>query len=273
MTPAIEVVGLEKRFKKRRSGRQLLTPWRRPAPTVALAGVNLRVEPGELVTLIGPNGAGKTTLLKILGTLITPTAGTASVLGVDVVRAPAEARRRIGYVLADERSFFWRLSTRENLRFFAALEGLRGRASVERIRALAGLVGLTEELDRDFQDLSTGQRQRLAIARGLLADPPVLLFDEATRSLDPGRAARLRRIIREILVDREKKAVLFATHDLGEATALADRVILMAGGRVDAEGSMEALSPRIAALFAAEARAEDIEYERLFPPPGSAPSP
>lgn len=268
MTPAIQVVGLHKQFNKRRSGRQLLRPWRRPPPTVALAGVSLTVAPGELVTLIGPNGAGKTTLLKILGTLITPTSGTAAVLGVDVLRAPAEARRRIGYVLADERSFFWRLSTKENLRFFAALEGLWGRAAAERIRSLAGLVGLTEELDRDFQDLSTGQRQRLAIARGLLADPPVLLFDEATRSLDPGRAARLRRIIREILVDREKKAVLFATHDLGEATALADRVILMAEGRVAAEGSMEGLGPQIAELFAAEARAEDAEYERLFPPGG-----
>ena len=234
----------------------------------ALTDIHMRVGRGNVAVIIGGSGAGKTTLLKILGTLITPTSGTAAVLGVDVLRAPAEARRRIGYVLADERSFFWRLSTKENLRFFAALEGLWGRAAAERIRSLAGLVGLTEELDRDFQDLSTGQRQRLAIARGLLADPPVLLFDEATRSLDPGRAARLRRIIREILVDREKKAVLFATHDLGEATALADRVILMAEGRVAAEGSMEGLGPQIAELFAAEARAEDAEYERLFPPGG-----
>ncbi|MFO0724486.1 MAG: ABC transporter ATP-binding protein [Myxococcota bacterium] len=262
MSSAIAVVGLTKRFNRRRN---LRPPFRRPPPVEALRGVDLRLEPGELVTLIGPNGAGKTTLLKILATLIRPTSGQASVQGLEVTQDPAGVRQRIGYVLADERSFFWRLKTRENLRFFAALEGIVGRAAEDRIRALAALVGLTEELDRDFQDLSTGQRQRLAIARGLLADPPVLLFDEATRSLDPGRAARLRRIIREILVEREKKAVLFATHDLVEAERLADRVALMAEGRVVEEGSFAALKPRIEALFLDESRAEDAAFQRLFP--------
>jgi ABC-2 type transport system ATP-binding protein len=265
LTLAIDVRGLTKSWKGRRRERELLMPWRRPAPSEALRGVELMVAPGELVTLVGPNGAGKTTLLKILATLVTPSAGSARVFGEDVVRHAAAARRRVGYVLADERSFYWRLSCRDNLRFFAALQGIRGRAAQSRIEELAALVGLSDHLPRDFQDLSTGQRQRLAIARGLLADPPVLLFDEATRSLDPGRALRLRRIIKEILVRRANKAVLFATHDLDEARDLADRVVLMLKGRVAAEGRYPDLEPRLVEVFASEAAEEDAEYLRLFP--------
>lgn len=263
--PAIEVRGLAKTFKGRRRARELLTPWRKPKATEALRGVDLVVQAGELVTLLGPNGAGKTTLLKILAALVTPSVGVARIHGVDVTENRRHALERVGYILAEERSFFWRLSTRENLRFFAALQGLFGRQAMRRVEELAGLLGLTDHLDRDFMDLSTGQRQRVAIARGLLADPPVLLVDEATRSLDPGRAARLRRIIRTILVERAQKAVLFATHDLEEAAALADRVVLMTEGKVACEGSFVDLEPQIREAFAAEAATEDEEFRRLFP--------
>lgn len=263
--PAIEVRGVHKRFRARRRGRALLTPWRALPPIVAVERVDLEVRAGELVTLLGPNGAGKSTLLKMIGALITPSEGTIRVLGHDVARDPNRAKAALGYVLADERSFYWRLSVRDNLRFFAALQDLTGAAARARIEALASLLGLVDYLDREFADLSTGQRQRVAIARGLLADPPVLMFDEATRSLDPGRAAGLRRVIREVLVEREGKAVLFATHDLGEARALSDRTVLMRAGRVAAEGRFGEVEAEVRAAFAAEAAAEAEEFRRAFP--------
>lgn len=263
--PALRAVALAKSYARRRTARQWLTPWRPPDQTHALGGVDLEVRAGELVTILGPNGAGKTTLLKILATLIAPSAGQVIMEGEDVTAHPARARARIGYVQPDERSFFWRLTCRANLRFFAELEGFTGGAIGERIREVAALVGLSDQLDRDFMDLSTGQRQRMAIARGLLPDPPLLLFDEATRSLDPGRAARLRRVIRDVLVDRAGKAVLFATHDLEEARALSDRVVLMAKGRVAAEGRFAQVEPELVRAFGEEADAEDAEFRRQFP--------
>ncbi len=262
---AIHLRGLEKRFKRRRRGKELLMPWRKPAPIEALRGVDLEVAPGELVALIGPNGAGKTTLLKIVATLVLPDAGTCEVAGVDVARDPHRARAQLGYVLTDERSFFWRLSVHENLLFFANLQGMFGKVAAQRIEILAAMLGLQDLQKRDFADLSLGQKQRVAIARGLLADPPVVLFDEATRSLDPGRAERVRRVVREVLVERGKKAVLFATHDLAEARALADRVVLMAEGKIVQDGPYEAIEPKILELFRQESRAEDEALYRLFP--------
>jgi len=259
---AVRVADVTKTFHGRRAFPRLWRPGKR---IEALRGVSLEVNAGELVTLVGPNGAGKTTLMKILATLVTPSAGAVEIMGLDAVKHGRAARAKVGYVLADERSFFWRLSCRHNLEFFAALDGIHGAAARRRVEEVSALVGLTEQLGRDFADLSTGQRQRVAIARGLLAEPPVLLFDEATRSLDPGRAARIRRVIREILVEKAQKAVIFATHDLDEARALSDWVVLLAEGRVAAQGRYADVESQIHAAFAAEADAEEAEYRRLFP--------
>jgi ABC-2 type transport system ATP-binding protein len=261
----LEVRGLAKTFKPNRRLKELALFWRKKAPVVALDGVDLSLRPGELVALLGPNGAGKTTLLKILATLILPTSGSALIDGVDVVKDPDRAKMRFGYVLSDERSFFWRISCKDNLVFFAGLQGLFGSVARDRIEALARLLGLHELLDKDFMDLSTGQKQRMAIARGLLADPPVMLFDEATRSLDPGRAEHVRRLVREVLVEREKKAVLFATHDLGEAQEISDRVVVMAKGKIAAEGRYEAVKDQVLEIFRAEVKEEEAELVRMFP--------
>jgi ABC-2 type transport system ATP-binding protein len=260
----ITVRALEKSFPARRRGRELFMPWRARRKTEALRGVDLDVARGELVAVLGPNGAGKTTLLKILATLVRPSAGSAIVDGIDVVKRPDAARARLGYVLTEERSFFWRLSVRDNLRFFCALQGLYGRDARARIDQLAPMLGLQAELDRDFMDLSAGQKQRVAIARGLISDPPVLLFDEATRSLDPGRAERVRRVIRELLVEKEQKAVLFATHDLEEARALSDRTIVMKDGRIACHGRYADIEADTIEIFREEARAEDAAYESIF---------
>jgi ABC-2 type transport system ATP-binding protein len=255
--PAVVLRGLEKRYPLPRRGRAWLTPWRPRARQVALAGVDLQVRPGELVALLGPNGAGKTTLLKILAGLVAADAGEARVLGADVARDPEQGRARVGYVLTDERSFFWRLTVRDNLRFFAALEGLFGAAAEARVARTAALLGLTELLERRFMALSAGQKQRVALARGLLADPPVLVFDEVTRALDPGRAEQVRRLVRALIVERQGRAVLFATHDLAEAEAIADRVVLLHDGKVDCEGPFAAVEGRVRAVFRAEAEAEE----------------
>lgn len=220
-------------------------------PVVALDGVDLAVEPGELLALVGPNGAGKTTLLDILAGLVLPDAGQVDVPG------------RPGYALADERSFWLRLDVRDNLRFFAALEGLGPRAD-HRIDELAGALGLVGLLRRPFGTLSQGQKQRAAIARGLLRDPAVLLFDEATRALDPGRARRFRRLVREVLVERHRKTVLYATHDLAEAAALGDRTALLVDGKVAALGPFPFIRVEVEAAFEREADAEDHALAQLL---------
>lgn len=240
-----------------------MRPWRPPSVVAALQGVDLDVAKGELVALVGPNGAGKTTLLEVLADLVKPDQGDVMVAGHPLSSGRA-VRSRVGYILAEERSFFLRLSVKDNLQFFAALEGLDRRRSESRISELSALLGLEELLGRRFSGLSRGQKQRVSIARGLLPDPPVLLFDEATRALDPGRARLLRRLVREVLVEKENKAVVFATHQMEEAEALADRAVLMSEGRVAGAGPWSHIKSDVEAAFLAEAKDEDRALTRLL---------
>ncbi len=257
---AIRVEGLTKTFYLRRNLPELVRPWRSRRTVEALKEVSLQVAPGELVSLLGPNGAGKTTLLKILAHLIEPSTGTIQIDGAERGRRQAQ----VGYVIADERSFFFRLSGRDNLLFFAALNGLPKKQAEERIFALSGWLGLKELLDRKFSELSQGQKQRFSIARGLLPDPPILLFDESTRALDPGRAAKLRRVIKEVLVARQRKAVIFATHQLDEAAELSDRAILMKDGAIDCQGNYRDIHSRVQEVFEKEAWQEDRALQELL---------
>ncbi len=240
MPPAIETRDLDKVFNKRRSIRDLLTrPFAEPGQVRALQGVSLEVLPGEIFGLLGPNGAGKTTLLKILSCLITPTAGTARVSGHDVTSAHHRVRSSIGLVTSDERSFYWRLSGRENLHFFAALYNVdRGKARA-RCQALLEKMDLTEKADQPFMEYSTGTKQRLAVARALLHDPPVLFMDEPTRSLDPTAARHLREFIANTLNKKEGKTILLATHNLPEAESLCSRLAILHLARVRRMGTVE----------------------------------
>lgn len=270
--PAVRIRGLTKDYPRRRGLAGWLRPWR-PAPTIpALVGVDLDVRRGELVALLGPNGAGKTTLLKILAGLVSATGGEVRVGDVDVARRPELGRARVGYVLTEERSFFWRLTVQDNLRFFAALEGWFGAEATARSRHVAGLFALEHLLDRRFSDLSAGQRQRVALARGLLADPEVVVFDEATRALDPGRAAQVRRLVRTLLVERQQRAVIFATHDLEEARALSDRVVLLSGGEVARDAPYAEVEAEVQRVFAAEAAAEESALDAILKAPAEAES-
>ncbi len=213
--PGIVVEGVVKRFGE----------------VSALAGVDLAVAPGEAVALLGANGAGKSTLMRIIGGVVLPDAGRASVADHDVVTDPGDAKRSIGLVLSDERSWYWRITGRQNLEFFAALSGTRPAAAAARSDVLLTETGLAHAADRPFGGYSAGMRARLSLARALLDEPAVLLLDEPTRSLDPVAAAEFRERINGLTATRDT-AVLFATHDLHEAAALASNVVVLHLGEV-----------------------------------------
>jgi ABC-2 type transport system ATP-binding protein len=223
-----------------------LLRFRRQEDLTAVDSVTLQIREGELFGLLGPNGAGKTTFIKMLCTLVLPSDGRALVCGNDVVSDAARVKTSVGLVDTQERSFFWRLSGRQNLQFFAALQGLRGGEADDRIAESLALVGLSEQADRRFLGYSTGMRQKLAVARGLLAMPPVLFMDEPTRGLDPMIARELRVFIRETLVEKLGRTVLLVTHHLEEAEELCGRVAIMNHGRIIACGPVAEIKKRIA---------------------------
>ncbi len=233
---AIEASGLTKRFPAPRRWRELLAL--RPARHVdALRGVSIAVPRGTVHGLLGANGAGKTTLLKILATLVVPTSGSASVAGFDVAAHPDAARARLGLVVAEERSFYWRLSGRDNLLFFAALQDVSARERRARVDEALAITGLEADASRSYREYSSGMRQRLSIARGLLGSPEVMLMDEPTRALDPPSAHAIRTFVRDRLVKERGTTVLLATHDLLEAETTCDALSLVEGGLIVATGT------------------------------------
>jgi ABC-type multidrug transport system ATPase subunit len=230
--PAIAVENLEKFFPPALSGwRSLLHPFA-PATQCALAGVSFAVDRGEAVALVGHNGAGKTTLMRILATLVLPTRGRAMLDGFDVATDSGPARARLGYHTGGDEGFYGRLSGRENLAFFAAMNNLTGAGAQARITAAADSMGLADDLDRQMRTYSTGMRHSLGLARALLHGPSVLLLDEPTRSLDPLAAADFRRLLKDDIVRRRGTTLLFASHTLAEVEEIADRVVLLDHGKM-----------------------------------------
>ena len=203
---------------------------RRAPAVVALDGVDLTVEEGEVHGLLGPNGAGKTTLVKIISTVLLPTSGTVRVLGHDVEREPKAVRREVGVVFGGERGLYTRVSARRNLLFWGALYGLTGRDLARRADGLLERVGLAARADVPVETLSRGMKQRLHLARGLVHDPKVLFLDEPTSGMDPVAAREFRTLVREL--QREGRSVLLATHDMAEATDLCQRVTMIDHGKV-----------------------------------------
>jgi len=215
--------------------------------TLAVDHVTIRIRQGEIFGLVGPNGAGKTTLVKMLATLIQPTSGKAVVNGLALSSDNEQLiKASIGLVTGNERSFYPRLSCRENLRFFAGLHNLSPRGAERRIGELSDTLGLDDVLGQRFDRCSTGMKHRLSLARSLLNGPRLLFLDEPTRSLDPLAAARFRHAIRT-LADRDSCSVFLVTHDLDEAVELCPRVGVMVGGRVRITESPEKLRQRIQA--------------------------
>ena len=204
-------------------------------PVEAVRDVSFDVHDGEIFGLIGPNGAGKTTLTKMIATLIQPTSGAVTVKGFDSVRDDEDVRRHVGLAGAEERSFYWRLTSEQNLLFFARLYGLSGAQAKQRIAELFELLQLTDQSRKRFAELSTGNKQRLSVARAMLANPPVLLLDEPTRSLDPIAAARIRATIKSLTQNQEERVTVFLTsHNLAEVEELCDRVAIISRGEIRA---------------------------------------
>ena len=201
----------------------------------AVRGVSFAIEQGELFGLLGPNGAGKTTTIKMLITLLLPTAGSARVLGLDVVKDAREVRKRIGYVFGGERGVYERLSGYDNLRYFAELYGVPPATQKQRIEQLLELVGLKGREHERAEGYSRGMKQRLHVARGLLHDPEVLFLDEPTIGLDPVGARELRSTIATLTA--AGKTILLTTHYMFEADALCDRIAVISKGEIVAEGT------------------------------------
>ena len=214
-----------------------LTPFRQ-SYIEALRGISLEVRKGEIFALIGPNGAGKTTLLKIISTLLLPNGGKVIVNGFDVVKEERKVRKSIGYVVNEERSFYWRLSGWENLKFFGVLNNLSGKELRKRIKEVVELTGLGNWISRPVKDYSTGLRQRLSLARGLLVSPSLLILDEPTRSLDPIMAKELRNFIKERAL-KDGLTVLLATHNLSEAEEMGERLAIIDKGVIKKIGNTE----------------------------------
>ncbi len=198
----------------------------------ALKDVSFDIDDGEIFGLIGPNGAGKTTLTKIIATLVQPTTGTVTVKGFDSVTESAQVRRVIGLAAAEERSFYWRLTLEQNLMFFARLYSIPKRKARARVSELLAQLDLERSARQRFGQLSTGNKQRMAIARSLLNDPPMLLLDEPTRSLDPVAAARMRSFIASLAKKDPPVTILLTSHNLNEIEELCRRVAIISHGRI-----------------------------------------
>src|SRR5918996_3516478 len=209
----------------------------------AVNGVDLQIERGEIFGLLGPNGAGKSTTIRMLCTLLEPTSGTAHVNGFDIVKQANEVRRSLGTLLAGERSIYWKLTGRENLEYFGALYHIPATEAKQRVEELIERMELKERANELVEKYSTGMRQRVAIAKALLARPPILLLDEPTLGLDPQAARRLRELIAEL--KQEGHTILLTTHYMEEADLLSDRIGIIDAGKVIALDTPEALKRRI----------------------------
>jgi sodium transport system ATP-binding protein len=204
----------------------------------AVSGASLSCAAGEVYGLLGPNGAGKSTTLRCLATILTPTAGGATINGHDLVREPEAVQRSVGFHSATT-GLYARLTPRETLRFFGALHGLRPPQLEERVTEMLHLFEITSYADRPNDRLSTGMKQRVSLARAAVHDPPVLILDEPTTGLDPVVSLAVEEVVQALA--RAGKCVLLSTHLLSQAEEICTRLGLIAQGQVVAEGTVEAL--------------------------------
>ncbi len=228
MSAIIECENVRRTYKTRtRTGQK--------RETVALENLSFQVPEGIVFGLLGPNGAGKTTTIRILSTLLIPDSGKATVGGFDVVKESSKVRRKIGLILGGERGLYGRLTAQENLRYFAALNHMSSALSRTRVAEVIKMVGLTDASDRPVEQYSRGMKQRLHVARGLLADPEILFMDEPTIGLDPVGAQELRQMIPVLI--REGKTIVLTTHYMSEADELSDQIAIIDGGAIVASGT------------------------------------
>ena len=226
---------------------------------VAVEDVSFEIRQGELFGLLGPNGAGKTTSVKMLTTLLIPSGGSASILGLDVVKDAARVRPRIGFIFGGERGLYWRLSGLDNLRYFASLYYVDEATSKKRIPELLEIVGLKGREREKVEGYSRGMRQRLHIARALLHDPEVLFLDEPTMGLDPVGARELRTTVKNL--QSANKTILLTTHYMFEADALCQRIAVINKGKIVALDTPAKLKENVQDLSVVEIELYGIPQE------------
>jgi ABC-2 type transport system ATP-binding protein len=233
LPPAISVRGVRRVYDAK------------PDPVIALAGVDLEVAPGEFFGLLGPNGAGKTTLIKILTTLLLPTSGEARIFGFDVVEETRRIRRIMNMVAGGEQSGYGILTVREQLWMFSQFYGLGSREGWTRVDELIEAVGLADQRLQRVSTLSTGQRQKMNMARGLLNDPWILFLDEPTLGLDVAAARGIRELVLDWKAAVPGRTVLLTTHYMAEADELCERIAIVDRGRILAIGTPDELKRRV----------------------------
>jgi len=223
--------------------------------------ISFNVEKGEIFGLLGPNGAGKTTTIRMLTTMLIPTSGVAWVLGKDVTKEEVAIRKRINLVSGGERGLYYRLTGRQNLRFFSELYGIDPKTRDRRIEELLQLVDLTESADQRVEDYSRGMKQRIHIARSLVNDPEVLFLDEPTLGLDPEIAREIRALIRRMA--GMGTTILLTTHYMFEAEELCDRIGIISEGRLVALGNSLELKDSVNNATVIHVETREDPYEAI----------
>jgi ABC-2 type transport system ATP-binding protein len=230
MAYAIKAEGI---FKTFRSG------WWKKRQKEALKGIDLQIEEKEIFGILGPNGAGKTTLLSILCTLLLPDRGNVYILGMDVLHDERQIRKKVN-IASGNANFLWSLTVKENLHYYGMLYGLTGKEREKKVETLIDLFNLKEHRNIPFDELSTGMKQRLSLAKSLINDPEVLFLDEPTVGLDPDVSIRIREEILSIHKNRGM-TVLLTTHNMKEAEYLCGRIAFLKEGKILTTGTAEAL--------------------------------
>jgi len=227
-----ELIGISKFFKQ-----PLTNPFKKRLIVQALSDVSLRIPRCKVTCLLGPNGAGKTTLIKILASLITPDTGEIRYEGMSHDRWGRAVQGKIGLVTPNDRSFYWRLTGRQNLMFFGSLYSLKGKTLKARVDEALADSGLAPDADKPYRLYSTGMKQKLNIARALVGDPELYLLDEPAAHLDPLARVDFWKFVEGTLIKKRKATVFLCTHDLEEARRLADLIVILHKGRILDEGS------------------------------------
>jgi ABC-2 type transport system ATP-binding protein len=241
-------------------GKQFVDFW-------AVDGVNLHVQAGEVLALLGPNGAGKTTTIRMLTSILRPTRGEAMVAGFDVVRDATRVRSSVG-VLTEQHGLYGRMTAIDYMDFFGQIYGLDHHTRKARVNHLLDDFGLIPERDRKIGEYSKGMRQKLALARALIHNPPVLLLDEPTSAMDPESARLVRDAIREMR--SASRAIIICTHNLAEAEELADQIAIIQRGKIITQGPPEELKLNLLGPIEYEVRlGSNINSEQIVLPNGA----
>lgn len=241
MNPILEISGLNKSFTPALSFKKLLKlDFHHRQPVQALRDVSFSLEKGKILGILGLNGAGKTTLLKIISSLILPDRGSVSVNGWRLGADDEKIKSFIGLSLSSERSFYWRLTGKQNLEFFAALYDLSPKQANRRINELLDFFEV-DYADKRFDSYSAGMQHKFSLIRSLIHDPQLILLDEPARSIDYKTALKIRRLIKDKLVKEQGKTLIFTTHNMQEASDFAETFLIMHNGRILSCGTLDEL--------------------------------